>query len=246
MTASASASATATAATSATDAAAPLTTPAESPNGPETLRAAAAFYLSQPSPRIIVALALAGLVGRSYVGAFAWADLLIVAGVIAAWPFIEWLIHVFILHAKPTGLSRFIYNGRVAKKHRAHHRDPFNLTILFFPAHTFFVTLPLLSIGSYLALPLPRAATLVAAMTTMLLRYEWIHFLTHTRYRPRGRWYRTLWRNHRLHHCKNENYWQGVSALLGDKLLGTFPEPHAVELSPTCRDLSAATAGPRP
>ena len=32
-----------------------------------------------------------------------------------------------------------------------------------------------------------------------------------------------LWRNHRLHHCKNEHYWFGVTMLSGDRLLGTAP-----------------------
>jgi len=45
-------------------------------------------------------------------------------------------------------------------------------------------------------------ATVVAAFA-----YEWVHYLTHTSYRPRTAFYRRMWRNHRLHHFKNEHYW---------------------------------------
>ena len=81
------------------------------------------------------------------------------------------------------------------------------------------------------------AATAVAFYLIMTLRYEWTHFLVHTRYRPRSAYYRRLWRNHRLHHCKNENYWYGVTMLGGDRLLRTAPAVDSVTTSATCRSL---------
>ena len=39
----------------------------------------------------------------------------------------------------------------------------------------------------------------------MVFVYEWIHFLIHTAYRPRTSVYKAIWRNHRLHHFKNEH-----------------------------------------
>ena len=74
-------------------------------------------------------------------------------------------------------------------------------------------------------------------MTFFGLIYEWTHFLVHTSYRPRSRWFRRLWRNHRLHHFKNENYWFGVSMLGADYLLGTHPGKGDVETSSTCLTL---------
>src|SRR5205085_9101116 len=81
------------------------------------------------------------------------------------------------------------------------------------------------------------ALTGLAFFLVMSLRYEWVHFLVHTRYRPRTEYFRRLWRNHRLHHCKNEHYWFGVTMLGGDHLLRTSPDPSSVDLSPTCRRL---------
>jgi hypothetical protein len=46
-----------------------------------------------------------------------------------------------------------------------------------------------------------------------------------------------LWRYHRLHHFKNEHYWQGVTMHLGDRVLGTLPDHTKVPTSPTCRTL---------
>ena len=47
-----------------------------------------------------------------------------------------------------------------------------------------------------------------------------------------------MWRNHRLHHYKNEHYWFTVTtAGTADRLFGTFPDPAGVPKSPTARAL---------
>jgi sterol desaturase/sphingolipid hydroxylase (fatty acid hydroxylase superfamily) len=47
-----------------------------------------------------------------------------------------------------------------------------------------------------------------------------------------------VWRNHRLHHYKNEHYWFTVtSAGTADRLFGTYPDPASVQTSPTVRSL---------
>ncbi|HMC69660.1 MAG TPA: fatty acid hydroxylase family protein, partial [Mycobacteriales bacterium] len=70
--------------------------------------------------------------------------------------------------------------------------------------------------------------------------YEWTHFLIHSTYVPRSRYYRYIWRAHRLHHYKNEKYWFGVTVHLADHVLRTFPQRDAVETSPTARTLAAS------
>ena len=41
-----------------------------------------------------------------------------------------------------------------------------------------------------------------------------------------------MWRNHRLHHYKNEHYWFTVtSAGTADRLFGTYPDPETVPTS---------------
>jgi hypothetical protein len=62
----------------------------------------------------------------------------------------------------------------------------------------------------------------------LAFHYEWVHFLVHTHVVPRTALYRRLWRNHRLHHFKNDHYWFGVTMLSGDRLLRTAPDPAKV------------------
>ena len=53
----------------------------------------------------------------------------------------------------------------------------------------------------------------------------------------RGRYYRSIWRGHRLHHYKNEHYWFGVTSTVGDHLLRTAPDQTEVQKSNTARTL---------
>ena len=82
-------------------------------------------------------------------------------------------------------------------------------------------------------------ATGFAAAAILSLGYEWTHYLIHTDYAPKTRFYRSLWRGHRLHHYRNENYWFGVTNHFGDRVLGTNPAKDAVPVSPTARTLAA-------
>ncbi|MCA1689957.1 MAG: fatty acid hydroxylase family protein, partial [Actinobacteria bacterium] len=65
----------------------------------------------------------------------------------------------------------------------------------------------------------------------------WTHFLIHTGHRPRSRYYRSIWRNHLLHHYKNEHFWHGITNTLSDRLLGTYRDQTEVPRSPTARSL---------
>ena len=73
----------------------------------------------------------------------------------------------------------------------------------------------------------------------MIFLYEWTHFLIHTAYRPRSAAYKAIWRNHRLHHFKNEHFWHGVTNNFSDRVLGTNPDQREVAKSDTARALAA-------
>src|SRR5436305_1149196 len=84
------------------------------------------------------------------------------------------------------------------------------------------------------------AGPLVTALLTgyaLVGLYEWTHFLIHTAVRPRSRYYRSIWRNHRLHHFKNEHYWHGITNTVSDRALGTFRDHREVRRSATARTL---------
>ena len=84
-----------------------------------------------------------------------------------------------------------------------------------------------------------RSLTAGVIALCLVLVYEWTHFLIHSPYRPQSTVYRYIWRAHRLHHFKNENYWFGVTVHLADHVLGTFPDKSEVPTSPTCRNMAA-------
>jgi hypothetical protein len=212
---------------------------------PATLREALPTFLASWSPRILLASLGAALGARLALGAWSLRDLLPVAVVLLYWPLQEWAIHVFLLHFRPRRVLGRRLDLSVGRKHRAHHRDPWNTGILFIPVESYAFTLPVLVAACFLIAPDARLAlTALFTHLALTLHYEAVHFLIHTRVVPRTRFYRALWRNHRLHHFKNENFWYGVTRLEGDLLLRTAPRPSAVAASPTARELFGIAAEP--
>jgi hypothetical protein len=211
------------------------------PASPTSLRAALPLFLRHPSPAILASALAVALAARLAVGGFSVADLWPLLGLAVVWPFQEWCIHVFLLHARP-----FVWFGRrfdlaLAKKHRRHHVEPEDLGILFIPLPSYLYSLPAVALFWWAVTPRPELAlTGAAGHLALALRYEWVHFLIHTRYRPRGRWFRRLWRNHRLHHFRNERHWYGVTMLAADRVLGTGGDEASVAASPTCKTLGVA------
>jgi hypothetical protein len=209
------------------------------PADPTSIAEALPVFLRHPSPAILAGLLALALCARLWLGAFSPADLLPPLALLLFWPFEEWLIHVFLLHAKPfTWLGRR-FDLALAQKHRRHHADPANLSILFIPLGSYLFSVPLLALFWYVVTPsLELALTGATCHLALGLRYEWVHFLIHTRHRPRTWWFRRLWRNHRLHHFRNERHWYGVTMLAGDRVLGTAGDEESVPVSPTVRTLS--------
>jgi hypothetical protein len=204
-------------------------------------------FMSHFSPRAAGSAALLAVAARIYVAEWSWHDLVLPVALLAAQPFVEWVIHKYLLHLPP-----FQFKGRKVElygsiQHRNHHLAPSDLDrVLLKPIEvTSFVVqiaLTIALIAGALALVLgwsflPLALTGVAFAYLGLFRYEWSHYLIHTPYVPKTRWYRAIWRNHRLHHFKHEGYWMGVSSNLGDRLLGTNPDQRSITKSPTARTL---------
>lgn len=203
-----------------------------------TLKGEARFFTTRTTPRIIAPLLVASLGARIVLGAWSWWDAVLVAGLFAIHPFSEWLIHVYILHWKPRTLLGRRIDPLVSRKHREHHRDPREVEWIFIPLPVLAKALPLSALAFFLLMPTPQLAlTGVSAGLAILLGYEWTHYLIHSRYKPKTRIYRYIWRAHRLHHFKNENYWFGVTVHMADHVLGTFPVKEEVETSSTCRTL---------
>ncbi len=206
------------------------------------------------SPRVIAAAVVVALVLRALIGDYSWRDGAAVAGMLVAYPFAEWLIHVYLLHLRPFQLRERRVELATARAHREHHERPNDLSMVLLgpleAAGLLFLIVPLLPflagvLCALLGQSVPFGALVTAIVTGYVLVaiYEWTHFLIHTAYRPRTAYFRSIWRSHRLHHFKNEHYWHGITSTVSDRLLGTFPEQRAVPRSPTARTLDPGPAG---
>jgi hypothetical protein len=207
-----------------------------------SLGAAWREFWRHPSPWMIASFLLGSVVARILVGGGSWWELVIPAALVALFPVIEWVIHVVILHWRPRALGPVRVDSRLARDHRAHHADPRDLPLVFIPWKALLWLLPGYVVVALLAMPgRPAALSLLVSVYAVKFAYEWTHYLVHSDYRPSSRWYRSVWRNHRLHHYKNEHYWFTVtSAGTADRLFGTYPaDPSAVPTSPTVKDLHA-------
>ena len=133
------------------------------------------------------------------------------------WTFFEYIAHRFIFHliSERTSLTRFAYI-----LHGNHHHYPRDRERLFMPpvpslliAAFIFGTLYLLmQVNAYMFFP--------GFMLGYLL-YASIHYAIHA-WHPPFTWMKPLWRNHHLHHYKNEHNGFGVSSTLWDHVFGTM------------------------
>ena len=215
----------------------------------KTLRQAWAEFRAKRSPKLILLAIVATLAVRIVVGdPLTWRDAAAVAALLVIYPFGEWAIHVYLLHLKPFRFRGERVELATARAHREHHEEPNDLfMILLAPSEALalmFLAVPLTPAlaGVVIALAggtVPYGALLTGVLTGQVLVaiYEWTHFLIHTAYRPHSRYYRSIWRNHRLHHFKNEHYWHGITNTVGDRALGTFRDQREVPKSQTARTL---------
>lgn len=201
------------------------------------------------SPKLIATALVGAAAARVAVGSWSWRDIVIPLSLIALEPLTEWVIHVYLLHSKPVRIGARCYNLPAAREHREHHADPGHLADVLVPVYVLLLFSPLvaavlfgLSFPVHMLVGGDRVAwwlSGVVAGLAILFSYEWCHFLIHTPYRPRRGYFKRIWRNHRLHHFKNEHYWFGVTTDLGDVVLGTNPEQSTVAKSRTARTLGA-------
>ncbi len=185
---------------------------------------------------------------RVAIGDPSWRDAVAAAAMLVVYPFGEWAIHVYLLHMRPVRIAGRRFEPPAAREHREHHERPNDLYMLLLApkelAQLLLLAVPLtVAVGALIvglvAGPVPLGALVSAAIAGYVAIgvYEWTHFLIHTAHRPRSRYYRAVWRNHRLHHYKNERYWHGITNNLSDRVLGTNPDQREVPRSATARTL---------
>ncbi len=219
----------------------------------KTIGAAWREFRRKRGPWVIAAAIVLTLAARLALGPPGWSDAGAAAFILVAYPFGEWAIHVYLLHLRPIRFRGRPVELASARAHRAHHEEPRRLDLInFSPAEA--LAILLLAVPSAAAIgagvvaavatPLPAGPLVTMLLSGYVLVgvYEWTHFLIHTAHRPRSRYYRSIWRNHRLHHYKNEHYWHGITNTLSDRVLGTYLDQAEVTRSPTARSLHGDVA----
>jgi hypothetical protein len=195
------------------------------------------FFGGLPTPRFMTAMLVVFVVARIALGAWMPADALFVVLLLAAYPFIEWTIHKFILHWRPRAVRGRMIDPGVARNHRDHHRNPDDLVKNLSDTGRNMITVYVGAavVGFTLTRDLRLTLDAVIYVASFALIYEWAHYLIHSNYRPGGRYLRILRRGHLRHHFRNEQYWYGVAANVADLILRTSPQLDQVEVSTTAR-----------
>ena len=227
----------------------------------DSLGAAAKLFVRFGSPRAMAVGFVLAVTARLLVaattdaGAWSVRDLVAIAIVVSLVPFVEWFIHLVVLHARPRTVRGVVIDPGIG--HREHHQNPATinwvllravdaavfqvsnaLVVVVVVGGPLFLFDALVGQGPSFAAVIGPILTGVIAAVVGLAHYEWSHFLFHTAYRPKTRYYRRLKSNHRLHHWRNERYWLGITTNFGDRVLRTYPSSRsAVPLSPTARTL---------
>ena len=146
-------------------------------------------------------------------------DLIVIIGTIVFWVIQEWLLHRYVLHAP------LIEGGWMGYHiHKEHHLTPFYHVSLDGPdvAIVWGGTICALSFIVF-----PGEALNVCRMDFVLtyylmgLLYEWTHYLTHTRYKPKTAFVRGLKAHHMTHHLDDNRCKFAFTAPVLDKWFGT-------------------------
>ena len=189
---------------------------------PSSLGACARSFFSFGSPRLLGLQLLAAIAARPFLGPPRASEALVVIAIAIYWPLQEWILHRYVLHMKPITLGGRTWVSRAVITHALHHENPVELGPTLLPTSTIALLVPI-HVGGWLLLSpsLGFACTGVACLGAAALLYEWIHFLTHTAYKPRTRWFRDVKRRHMAHHMRDPMRWFAFTAPWLDDWLGT-------------------------
>lgn len=133
------------------------------------------------------------------------------------WSLFEYLIHRYVFHlvAESKRGRKFVYI-----LHGNHHEYPRDKERLFMPPVPSLIIASIIFFSIYALL---RNYTFMFFPGFMLgyLMYGTMHYAIHA-WNPPFKWMKPLWRNHHLHHYKNEGLGYGVSSTLWDHAFGTM------------------------
>ena len=138
------------------------------------------------------------------------------------WTFFEYLIHRFAFHflAESERAQKIIY-----VMHGNHHEYPRDKERLFMPPVPSLILSSIIFSIMYGVAGLCKGSNFAFAFFPGFLLgyliYGSMHYAIHA-WNPPYKWMKPLWRNHHLHHYKNELQGFGVSTTIWDRVFGTM------------------------
>jgi sterol desaturase/sphingolipid hydroxylase (fatty acid hydroxylase superfamily) len=136
---------------------------------------------------------------------------------IAFWSLFEYIAHRFIFHwvSENPRIKKFAYI-----LHGNHHHYPRDRQRLFMPPVPSILIAAVLFGLMYLIMG-QNVYMFFPGFIFGYLMYGTMHYAIHA-WNPPFKWMKGLWRNHHLHHYKNEHNGFGVSSTLWDHVFGTM------------------------
>ena len=184
-------------------------------------------YLTKTHPLVIWGLYIPILsfmlyYGNSHFGLGVLKIALIFLSGIFFWSFFEYMIHRYVFHfmAESKRALRIVY-----VIHGNHHEYPRDKERLFMPpVPSLLLALVVFSIMYFIGYLLGAGSYVFAFFPGFIsgyLMYGTMHYAIHA-FNPPFKWMKPLWRNHHLHHYKEQEKGFGVSTTLWDHVFGTM------------------------
>ncbi|ULQ55360.1 sterol desaturase family protein [Flavihumibacter rivuli] len=178
--------------------------------------------LTKTHPLVIWGMYLPVIIGLPYYAATRFdASGMKVAGLFIFgmffWTFFEYIMHRWVFHmiAESPRAQKVVY-----VMHGNHHHYPRDKERLFMPPVPSLILASIIFSIQYLILGRNAFIFFPGFMLGYLL-YGSMHYAIHA-WNPPFKWMKPLWRNHHLHHYKNEHQGFGVSTTIWDRVFGTM------------------------
>ena len=141
---------------------------------------------------------------------------LLFLGGIFFWTFFEYMMHRFVFHwtSENPRIQRISY-----VLHGNHHEFPRDKQRLFMPPVPSLIIASIVFGIMYLFIQTYTFSFFPGFILGYLL-YGSMHYAIHA-WNPPFKWMKPIWRNHHLHHYKNDHQGFGVSSHIWDKVFGT-------------------------
>jgi sterol desaturase/sphingolipid hydroxylase (fatty acid hydroxylase superfamily) len=178
--------------------------------------------LTKAHPLVIWSMYLPVIIYFTYysnasLGFSAIRSILLFLGGIVFWTLFEYIAHRFLFHwmAESDRAKKLVYT-----LHGNHHHYPRDKQRLFMPPVPSIIISSTIFGLTYLVMG-GNVFAFFPGFIFGYLVYGSMHYAIHA-WNPPYKWMKPLWRNHHLHHYKNERSGFGVSSTLWDHVFGTM------------------------